>query len=283
MAGIERRSIACGGGDFKGASVCSAAMSLDPLGALQAARRPPPASSSLTPQRLLVAGAGGALGRAVLHEALARGRHARVAVLTKAALQAGMRGLHALPHDAQDTRPIAADVAIVVFDRGRDFYGRDEAYYLPEPGELLALARRLHAGGAHTLAVVCPTAPALLPLALQQGLADLNEQALAALGFERLLFVRPTQDAPRARLASHAERLAGWMLSQLRYMIPARERPVRAETVSAFVFEVLRQWPESASAAGTRVAGAALLWEAAQSDGPAAAVQRWLRPQVSSA
>lgn len=255
-------------------------MTLDPLGALQAARRPAPVPSTLTPQRLLVAGAGGALGRAVLHEALARGRHARVAVLTRAALQAGMRGLHALPHDPQAGTPIAADVAIVVFDRGRDFYGRDEAYHLPEPGELLALARRLQAGGVHTLAVVCPTAPALLPQALQQGLADLNEQAIAALGFERLLFVRPTQDAPRATLANRAERLAAWMLSQLRYMIPARERPVRAETVSAFVFEVLRQWPECAAAVasttGTRVAGAALLWEAAQAEGPAAVVQRWL-------
>lgn len=251
-------------------------MTLDPLVALQAARRSTPRDVSLTSQRLLVAGAGGALGRAVLHEALARGRHARVAVLTKAALKAGMRDLHALPHDAQSTQAITADIAIVVFDRGRDFYGRDEPYHLPEPDELLALARRLHAGGVHTLAIVCPTAPALLPAALQQGLADLNEQAIAALGFERLLLVRPTQDAPRATLSNHAERLAAWMLSQLRYMIPARERPVRAETVSGFVFEVLGQWPEVASSRGTRVAGAVLLWQAAQMEGPAATVRRWL-------
>jgi len=253
-------------------------MNLDPLGALQAANGPlQRAASTLRPQRLLVAGAGGPLGRAVLHEALAAGRHASVSVLTIAALQTGMRGLRTLPYRADEAGPIASDIAIVVFDRGRDFYGRDEAYHLPEPEELPALARRLRFGGAHTLAVVCPTAPGRLPQALQAGLADLDEHAIAALGFERLLFVRPTQDAPAPRLAGQAERVAAWMLSQLRYMIPARDRPVRAETVSAFVFETLRQWPDAVASRGTRVAGASLLWEAAQNGGAAAAVRRWLQ------
>lgn len=251
-------------------------MSLDPLGALQAAQRPAHRPATQRPQRLVVAGAGGALGHAVLHEALAGARHASVAVLTAAPLQAGLRGLHTLPHDARAQGAIEADIAIVVFDRGRDFHGRDEAYHLPGPDELPALARRLRSGGVHTLAIVCPIAPSALPQALQQGLADLNEHAIAALGFERLLIVRPTQDAARPSLTHPARRLAAWMLSQLHYMIPARERPVRAETVSAFVFELLRKWPEAASNHGTRVAGAALLWEAAQAGGPSAAVQRWL-------
>lgn len=253
---------------------------LDPLAALQQAAAPQRPARDRLPQHLLVAGAGGALGRAVLHQALAGGRHASVGVLTTAPLQTGMRGLVAVPHDAAAPTPVRADIAVIVFDRGRDFYGRDEAYHLPVPAELPALAARLRAGGAHTLAIVCPTAPSLLPTALQQGLADLDEHAVAALGFERLLFVRPTQDAPKQTITHRAERLAAWMLSQLRYMIPSTERPVRAESVAAFVFEVLRQWPDVAGSAGTRVAGAPVVWAAAQGGGPQEVVARWLGPGI---
>lgn len=248
------------------------AMTLDPLTALQTAARPAPRASA-TPLRLLIAGAGGALGRATVEEALAGGRYASVGVLTRAPLQPGLRGLKAVPWTEGGALP-PADVAIVVFDRGRDYYGRDEAWHLPEPHDLLPLARRLHAAGVHTLAVLCPVSPSLLPQALQQGLADLDEQAVAALGFERLLFVRPTQDAPVATLSRWPERLARWMLSQLRYMIPQREQPVRAAAVVDFVFEVLQQWREAAP--GTRVAGAPVLWRAAQAGGSEGVVREWL-------
>lgn len=256
---------------------------LDPTTALQAAARPH--APAPRPSRLLVAGAGGPLGREVLREALAHGRYAGVGVLTRAPLQAGLRGLHAVPYE-EDNGTVGAsalpahDIAVVVFDRGRDHYGRDEAYHLPEPQALPVLAARLRASGVHTLAVVCPIAPALLPQALQHGLANLDEQAVAALGFERLLFVRPTQDAVAASVTSWPQRLARWMLSQLRYMIPQQERPLRAGAVAAFVFEVLQQWRDAAP--GTRVAAAPLLWAAAQKEGPEPVVQRWLHGDTRS-
>ena len=247
----------------------------DPLGALQAAaRRPSPLGQTAGSGPLLVAGAGGPLGRAVLQHALAGGRYAAVSVLTRAPLQSGLRGLRALAHDVAAATPIRAETAVVVFDRGRDFHGRDAAYHLPEPAELPALARRLRAGGARTLVVMEPVAPSLLPQALQHGLATLDEQAVSACGFERLLFVRPTQEAAAVALPGAPQRLARWMLSQLRYMIPAREQPVRADSVAAFVFEVLRQWPDAPS--GTRVAPAPLLWQAAQAAGPEPVVRDWL-------
>jgi len=253
---------------------------LDPSAALRGALSVPRPRTAATPPRLLIAGAGGALGRAVLERALSSGRFASVGVLTEAPLVPGLRGLRALPHDASASMALDADIAVVVFDRGRDYFGRDEAYHLPEPGQLPALAARLRAGGAHTLAVVCPVAPALLPQALQHGLASLDEHAVAGLGFERLMFVRPAQDGPRETLHRRAQRLARWMLSQLHYLVPAREQPVRAESVADFVFEVLRQWP--ATAPGTRVAGPPLVWAAAQADGPAPVVSRWLGPVDST-
>jgi len=246
----------------------------DPLGALQAAARPSAGRPQAAASRLLVAGAGGPLGRAVLEHALAGGRYAGVSVLTCAPLQSGLRGLRTLSHDAAAAAPIAADTAVVVFDRGRDFHGRDAAYHLPDPAELPSLARRLREGGARTLVVMEPVLPSLLPQALQHGLATLDEHAVAACDFERLLFVRPTQHAAAVDLRSAPQRLARWMLSQLRYMIPAREQPVRADAVAAFVFEVLRQWPDAP--AGTRVAAAPLVWQAAQAGGPGPVVRDWL-------
>lgn len=251
---------------------------LDPTTALQAATRAQ--APAPPPPRLLVAGAGGPLGREMLREALAHGRYARVGVLTRAPLQAGLRRLHAVPCGDDDTAALPAhDIAVVVFDRGRDHYGRDEAYHLPEPQALPALAARLRASGVHTLVVVCPIAPALLPQALQHGLANLDEQAVAALGFERLLFVRPTQDAVALTPNSWPQRLARWMLSQLRYMIPQQERPLRAGAVAAFVFEGLRQWRDAAP--GTRVAAAPLLWAAAQAGQLQPVVQAWLHSDAS--
>ena len=243
--------------------------------ALAEARLLAAASVTARPQRLLVAGAGGPLGRAVLEQALQQGsRYAGVGVLTRAPLQTGVRALEAVPHRADDGAPVPADVALVVFDRGMDFHGRDEAYHLPDPAELPALARRLRAGGVHTLAVLSPVAPGLLPQALQHGLASLDEQAVAAIGFERLLFVRPSQAARKLPLKARAERLARWMLSQLHYLVPEREQPVRAVSVAAFVFEVLKQWPDAPP--GTRVVAPALVWEAAQLGGPEPVVRRWL-------
>jgi hypothetical protein len=197
----------------------------------------------------------GALGRAVLEHALAGGRYAGVSVLTRAPLQSGLRGLYALAHDTAADTPIAAETVVIVFDRGRDFHGRDAAYHLPEPAELPRLAHRLRDGGARTLVVMEPVAPSLLPQALQHGLATLDEHALVACGFERLLFVRPTQDAAAAVPAGAPQRLARWMLSQLRYMIPAREQPVRADSVAAFVFEVLRRLPDQRRASGEGLTG----------------------------
>jgi hypothetical protein len=69
-------------------------------------------------------------------------------------------------------------------------------------------------------------------------------------------------------------RLARWMLSQLRWMIPQREQPVRAETVAAVAAALVRRLP--AAAAGTRVLPAELLWQAAQQRDADAVVAAWL-------
>ena len=144
------------------------------------------------------------------------------------------------------------------------------ALWTPAPQQLVALARWLRAGGVHTLAVVLPHASGQLPEALKRGLAGLDEHAVAALGFERLLFLRSAQ-RPTARVhASLPARIADWMLGIFGYMVPTSEQPVRAVSVAELLAAALQVAPP-----GIHVAPPELVWQAAQGDA-AAVARRWL-------
>jgi hypothetical protein len=215
-------------------------------------------------QTALLIGAGGTLGSALLAESLVGGRFQRVSALTDGPLTSAVRGFSTLDAQALQQGPLNFDVAFVVFERGRHSNGRDDAFFQPGPEQLLSLAQALHAGGVQRLLVVVPHAPALLPQALKAGLASLDEGAVAALGFEHLLFLRAAQTAPTTAGGSHAQRLARWWLGQLQWMIPQREQPVRAVKLAALAVQVARLLPQAPR--GTRVLPPELLWQAAQGD-----------------
>ena len=91
---------------------------------------------------LLVVGAGGALGSAVLAEALVAGRFLRVLALVAEPVASALRGfepLHAQALRAATVLPVHA--AVIVFERERHSNGRDDAFVQPEPADLLPLAR----------------------------------------------------------------------------------------------------------------------------------------------
>lgn len=227
-------------------------------------------------RRVLVVGAGGALGAAVLEQLLATHRFERVAALVDQPIRAAVHRFVALPDDDASLRGYAADVALVVFDRARAANGREDAFVRPDPAALPKWAARFYASGTRSLIVVVPHTPSLLPMALQQGLATLDEAAVAALGFERLVFMRTAQDDRGADGLSAPQRLARWMLSQLRWMIPERELPVRSQTVAevaAALAALLGDVPPA-----TRVVPAALLWQAARTQDVSALVRGWLAP-----
>ncbi len=170
--------------------------------ALRAARgavpqRPPQPLPRL--DKALVVGAGGTLGSALLAEALVGGRFQRVAALTRGPLTSALRGFDTLPQATLlgPPQPLGIDVAFIIFERDRHSNGRDDAFVQPDSTDLPAIAQALHARGVRRLLVVLPHAPALLPAALKQGLASLDEGAVAALGFEQLVFVRAAQAAAR--------------------------------------------------------------------------------------
>ena len=73
------------------------------------------------------------------------------------------------------------------------------------------------------------------------------------------------------------ERLAAWMLSVVRFMVPSSEQPVRASKVAELVDVALRIAPP-----GVHVAAPEMVWQAAQGDMLAVA-ERWLSPAASAA
>lgn len=261
-------------------------MTSSPLHALQAAeRRPPPPAPGQRRPSLVIAGAAGVLGTELLTRLAGAQRHAPVQVLVREPFTAGLRevtpllvpdalcGEQAWLDDWRRTTlpALQADVGVVVFDVPRLYHDRERALWMPVPGQLPALAQWLHACGVRTLAVVLPHAPGRLPEALKRGLATLDEQAVAALGFERLMIVR-TARKPQAGTppANPLARVAQWMLSVFGYMVPQSEQPVRASKVAEFVTTALHELPP-----GIHIAAPETVWRAMQ--GPLAAVVRhWL-------
>lgn len=252
-----------------------------PLHVLQASLRPS-ASSLPGKPRLLVAGATGVLGNEVLRRLVGSGRFAHTEVLASEAMTAGLpqvgialTGTSSIEHWA--ARPVPAQTGVIMFEPPRLYYGRERTLWTPMPEQLPALARWLQRCGVQTLVVVMPHAPGRLPEALKRGLANLDEQAVAALGFERMLLVRSARKTEGPVAAGFLEKTAGWMLSTLKYMIPATEQPVRPAKLAEFVDAALRVLP-----LGTHVAAPELLWQAGQSHSASqnasmhSLVQAWL-------
>jgi hypothetical protein len=248
---------------------------LTPDQALGAAVRPAPRPTPPTaPRRVLVIGGGGVLGSAVVERLLGSGRFAHVGVWTVAPLQAAMRRLEPVLETGWPA--FGPDTALVVFDRERHANGRDAAFGRPDPAALPALAARLHALGVRTLVLVVPHAPGLLPQALKAGLASMDEQAVAAAGFEHLVFMRPAQraggDGPAPSLPA---RLARGLLSQLHWLVPQRDQPVRSATVARVAARLAAMLPVSPP--GARVMPPELLWAAAQRPDDDDVVDAWRR------
>lgn len=240
-----------------------------PLDALQAASRPATPGRALPQPSLVVAGGAGVLGTELLTRLVASQRYRHTQVLVREPFTMGLRHVSTtvLPESTPPAEPrqwphLQADMALVVFDTPRLYYDRERALWMPRPDELLPLAAWLRASGVHTLAVVLPHAQGRLPEAVKRGLANLDEQAVAALGFERLLLVRTARKpaAPDGQ-RNLFEKVAGGMLSVFGYMVPQSEQPVRASRVAAFVMSALQLAPP-----GIHIAAPETVWRALQGD-----------------
>lgn len=248
--------------------------------ALSSALRTDPVPSAPS---LLVAGATGVMGNEVLRRLVGTRRFGATHVLAKQAMRAGMPGVHLLQTSGEAPQawpPLAvkADVAVIMFDPPRAHHGRERALWTPQPAQLPALAAWLHAGDVRTVAIVLPHDQGRLPEAVKHGLANLDEQAVASMGFERLLLVRSARKPgglPDG--ASAPQKLAAWMLSIFQYMLPTSEQPVRAAKVAELIDLALQLAPP-----GVHIAAPQTVWQAAQGDA-AGVLGRWLHGTAESA
>jgi hypothetical protein len=234
-----------------------------PFQALQAAARSTPRPSAAR-NRLVIAGATGVLGNEVLRRLVGQQQFASTQVLAREPITAGLRGVGTTLVPADDPAqwpPGAADTGVVLFDPPRLFYERERALWTPTPQQLPALARWMHRSGVGTLAVVLPHSQGRLPDSLKRGLATLDEQAIASIGFERLLIVRSAHKPKGQGARGLLPGLAHWLLSVSRYMVPDREQPVRSPMVAEFVATALQLAPP-----GIHIAASELVWAAAQGD-----------------
>jgi NAD(P)-dependent dehydrogenase (short-subunit alcohol dehydrogenase family) len=270
---------------------------LTPNQALQGALRIPPRPSAST-RRVLVIGARSHLGWAVIESLLATGRFERVATLVHAPIQSTIHGFHALPDTDEALRALDADTAVVVYAPASPAHAKAQAFVHTQPDELPALAQRLRQVGVRQLIVAVPHSAVLMPAALQQGLASLDEAAVAALGFELTVFMRvaSVHDAGANDGISAPQRLANWMMSQLSWLVARSEQPVRMETVAKVVAALAsRLVPNTTlgSVAGlpnalinapgqgsVRVLPSEVLWHAAQQRDAGAVIDAWWRGEV---
>lgn len=118
--------------------------------------------------------------------------------------------------------------------------------------EVLKAARTAREAGATTLVLVAP-----LPALLQMGeatrtLASVDEVALVAIGFTRLVFVRPTAaaDARRLPMPLALARTIGRTLADI--MLPSYTRALSARTAAAAILEVVRTARPGVTVVGAR-------------------------------
>ena len=204
---------------------------------------------------VLVAGGGGKLGGEVVRQlvaAVSMGHYSHVALMATKQFHAAMAGVHVLPVSSTVTgwQPLKFEntsnqiqTAVVMFEPPRMFYARERTIWTPHPSELPDLANWMRASGIRHLVVVLPHQPGLLPAALQHGLANLDEQLVTTLGFERVIFMRMAQTDVAVKTGNFGERIANWMLGIGNYMLPANQAPLRITQIAKLVEQVLRIAP----------------------------------------
>jgi hypothetical protein len=221
---------------------------------------------------LIFAGATGVLGNEVLRRVAGSGRYGQVHVLAREPVRTIISGvaLQCMPEDVVEQWPLlTADIGVVMFEPARMFYERERALWVPKASQIEPLARWMRLCGVNTLLVVMPYAQGTLPVAVAHGFASLSEQAVSAMGFDTVVWLRSAQKATPEPAKSMALKARDLVLSVFSYMMPASEQPLRASQIAQAVSSALVAAPT-----GLHVITHKMIWEAGQS-GTTMPVDRW--------
>lgn len=195
---------------------------------------------------VLVAGAVGRIGEALLNRVLAEeaGRGGvggrPVVALAASPMALGMRGLALAPLDALP--PLEA-AFIILNDSAdaetRSFYGRDAPFVQVDELNCVHVARRAVDSGARRVVLIAPT-PAWRQIGkFHTGLADSVELELARLPLDSLAVLRPVRNSGR-RGASLVERFVSVYLSVQLLMLPRALEAITSEKLARCAAAAMR-------------------------------------------
>ncbi len=195
---------------------------------------------------VLVAGAVGRAGEALLNRALAEhaGRGGvggrEVVALAAGPMAMGLRGLRLAALDALP----ALDSAFILLSEAddteaRSFYGRDLPFAPVHAQNCVHVARAAVARGARRIVLISPT-PAWRQIGrFHTGLADGVELELAGLPLESLVVLRPVRNTRRAG-ANLVERFVSVYLSIQLLMMPRTLEAITSEKLARCALAAMR-------------------------------------------
>ncbi len=214
--------------------------------ALAAAFRRPTLETCRRADRILLVGAAGRLGEAVLIALLGAGHIAHVHVATTAALPSSDAKLSFIERARiGDLASVGIDCAVMVLGPAdgtafsSSFYGRDKVFAGLAPDALWAVCSELEQQGVKRLVLIAPT-PFHLQSAVFDRLVAGDTELQLVRWFDSLTVIRPGQVAPQPAAQSFMQRLISGYLSQLLIMLPAHRVASHPKRVGWLVCEAIR-------------------------------------------
>ena len=192
--------------------------------------------------RALLAGATGLVGRALLSRLLGADREQRVVVVARSPLpptQARDPRLLVLIGDMAALAGAATAIGDVYIALGTTIKaaGSEAAFRAVDLDLVVAIARAARAAGASRLGVVSALGADRRSRVFYNRVKGEMEDAVGALGYASVVIARPSlllgDRAALGQPTRRAEVLAARVLGPLLPLVPARVRPIAAETVAA--------------------------------------------------
>jgi uncharacterized protein YbjT (DUF2867 family) len=199
-------------------------------------------------QRIVLAGATGLVGRALCAELQASHPAPWLHLLVRRPLD-GLGDTSALTQQVVDFKSLpalpAVDEAYCALGTTIKVAGSEAAFRAVDFDAVLAFARAARQAGAMRLAVVSALGADAASRVFYNRVKGEMEQAVAALGFECVVFARPSlllgdRDA-LGQPTRLGERIGMAITTPLGGLIPKRVRPIRAEVVARALIAAMRQ------------------------------------------
>jgi uncharacterized protein YbjT (DUF2867 family) len=200
---------------------------------------------------VLLAGASGLVGRELLALLLQDKRNAAVHLLLRRALPGLPRDRRLVVHAGVDFAALpelpALDDACIALGTTIKLAGSQAAFRAVDFDAVVNTARAAKAAGARRIAVVSALGADAKSAVFYNRVKGEMQQAVAALGFETVLFAQPSlllgDRAALGQPARSGEAWAARLLGPVLGLVPASVRPIEAATVARAMVRALDELP----------------------------------------